>query len=195
CTSPARSSGRCAMGSRSRSTSPSPVRTSSWASAGWCAPRSTAAPSAAPASCLPRGGTASSLTRERSGPWWSGLGPCAARASDRSDNSRHETMARYIQRIALLGKERWIGWEIDGVGTEVAGLMLADELSPEELRTRGVKEFHPLDFETFLGMNPEAGKPAAALLDEDIDFRLDALQVGMERIRGRGESAVPRSVL
>ena len=103
-------------------------------------------------------------------------------------------MAKYIQRIALLGKERWIGWEIDGVGTEVAGLMLADGLSDAELRARGVKEFHPLDFETFLGMNPEAGKPAA-LLDQDIDFRLDALQVGMERIRSRGGTAVPRSVL
>ena len=104
-------------------------------------------------------------------------------------------MAKYIQRIALLGKERWIGWEIDGVGTEVAGLMLADELSPEELRARGIKEFHPLDFETFLGMNPDAGKPAAVLLDQDIDFRLDALQVGMDRIRSRGETDVPRSVL
>jgi hypothetical protein len=104
-------------------------------------------------------------------------------------------MARYIQRIALLGKERWIGWEIDGVGTEVPGLMLADELSEAELRARGVKEFQPLDFETFLGMNPEAGSSAAALLDQDIDFRLDALMVGMERIRTRGETAVPRSVL
>ena len=104
-------------------------------------------------------------------------------------------MAKYIQRIALLGKERWIGWEIDGVGTEVAGLILADELSPEELRARGVKEFHPLDFETFLGMNPEAGKPASALLDQDIDFRLDALQVGMERYRSTKKTDVPRAVL
>ena len=103
-------------------------------------------------------------------------------------------MTRYLQRIALLGKERWIGWEIDGVGTEVPGLTLADDFSDAELRARGVKEFQPLDFETFLGMNPEAGK-AATLLDQDIDFRLDALQVGMERIRGRGETAVPRSVL
>ena len=104
-------------------------------------------------------------------------------------------MARYIQRIALLGNERWIGWEIDGVGTEVPGLILADELSEAELRARGVKEFQPLDFETFLGMNPEAGSPAAALLDQDIDFRLDALMVGMERIRSRGGTAVPREVL
>jgi len=103
-------------------------------------------------------------------------------------------MARYIQRIALLGKERWIGWEIDGVGTEVPGLTLADDLSDADLRAHGVKEFQPLDFETFLGMNPEAGK-ADALLDQDIDFRLDALQVGMERIHGRGETDVPRSVL
>lgn len=103
-------------------------------------------------------------------------------------------MARYIQRIALLGKERWIGWEIDGVGTEVPGLTLADGFSEAELRARGVKEFQPLDFETFLGMNPEAGKDGA-LLDQDIDFRLDALQVGMERIRGRGETDIPRSVL
>lgn len=103
-------------------------------------------------------------------------------------------MARYIQRIALLGKERWIGWEIDGVGTEVPGLVLADELSDDELRARGVKEFQPLDFATFLGMNPEAGK-SETLLDQDIDFRLDALMVGMERIRSRGETDVPRSVL
>ena len=104
-------------------------------------------------------------------------------------------MARYLQRIALLGKERWVGWEIDGVGTEVPGLILADALSDEDLRARGVKEFQPLDFERFLRMNPEAGKPADVLLDQDIDFRLDALMVGMERIRGRGETAVPRSVL
>ena len=87
-------------------------------------------------------------------------------------------MARYIQRIALLGRERWIGWEIDGVGTEVPGLILADAISEAELRARGVKEFQPLDFETFLGMNPEAGR-AGALLDQDIDFRLDAAAGGV----------------
>ena len=75
-------------------------------------------------------------------------------------------MARYIQRIALLGKERWIGWEIDGVGTELPGLTLADRVSEEELRARGVKEFTPLSFEMFLGMNADAG-PAKQLLDQD----------------------------
>jgi len=104
-------------------------------------------------------------------------------------------MARYIQRISLLGKERWIGWEIDGVGTEVPGLILADEFSDDEIRCHGVKEFRPLSFEAFLGMNAEAGTTGTYLLDEDIEFRLDALQVGLERIRNRGESDVPRELL
>src|ERR1043165_6684961 len=99
-------------------------------------------------------------------------------------------MARYIQRIALLGNERWIGWGIDVVGTEVPGLILADELSEAELRARGVKEFQPLDFETFLGMNPEAGR-AGALLDQDIDFRLERLMGGMGRILSRAGTAGP----
>jgi hypothetical protein len=103
-------------------------------------------------------------------------------------------MARYIQRIALLGKERWIGWEIDGVGTELPGLTLADSLSDDELRAHGVKHFTPLSFEMFLGMNADAGPPKV-LLDQDIEFRLDALQVGMERIRGSGRRDVPRALL
>jgi hypothetical protein len=103
-------------------------------------------------------------------------------------------MARYIQRIALLGKERWIGWEIDGVGTELSGLTLADHFSEEELRAKGIKEFTPLSFEAFLGMNADSGG-AKHLLDQDIDFRLDALQVGMERIRGSGKREVPRALL
>jgi hypothetical protein len=103
-------------------------------------------------------------------------------------------MARYIQRISLLGKDRWIGWEIDGVGTEIAGLILADDLADEELARRGVKEFSPMAFETFLEMNP-ASAPSAILLDEDIEFRLDALQVGLDRLRARGDAAVPRALL
>ncbi len=101
-------------------------------------------------------------------------------------------MARYVQRIALLGKERWIGWEIDGVGTELPGLTLADHFSDEELRAKGILEFRPLPFETFLGMNAGGGA-AGPLVDEDVEFRLDALQVGMERIRGAGRSEVSRA--
>ena len=103
-------------------------------------------------------------------------------------------MARYIQRIALLGKERWIGWEIDGVGTELPGLTLADRFSEQELRAHGVTEFTPLAFETFLGMNADGGPPKQ-LHDQDIEFRLDALQVGMERIRSAGKREVPRALL
>src|SRR5436190_24396354 len=103
-------------------------------------------------------------------------------------------MARYIQRIALLGKERWIGWEIDGVGTELPGLTLADRVSEEELRARGVKEFMPLSFEMFLAMNADAGPPKT-MHDEDIEYRLDALQVGIERIRGDGSRDVTRALL
>jgi hypothetical protein len=105
-------------------------------------------------------------------------------------------MARYIQRIALLGKERWIGWEIDGVGTEIPGLLLADGMSEDELRARGIKEFRPMPFESFLGMGAVATSPAGSeLLEQDIDYRLDALLVGMERIRSRGLTDVPRALL
>ena len=105
-------------------------------------------------------------------------------------------MARYVQRIALLGKERWIGWEVDGIGSETPGLTLADALTDDELRARGIKEFHQLTFESFLEFGSAAGSAATPeLLDEDIAFRLDALQVGMERFRSQGVSAVPRTFL
>ena len=103
-------------------------------------------------------------------------------------------MARYIQRIALLGKERWIGWEIDGVGTEIPGLVLADDLPEETLRARGIKEFRPMPFESFLGLGA-AIRRETDLLDEDIEYRLDALLVSMERIRSRGVTNVSRSLL
>ena len=117
-------------------------------------------------------------------------------ADHKAGRSELKEMARYIQRITLLGRQRWIGWEIDGVGTEIPGLILADDLPEEDLRSRGVKEFRPLPFETFLEMNPQAPQSVdESLLDEDVEFRLDALQVGIERLRSRGEKAVPRALL
>ena len=105
-------------------------------------------------------------------------------------------MARYLQRIRLLGKERWIGWEVDGVGTEVPGLTLADDLSEEEILARGVKEFHAMPFESFLGLGAvTTSAPSSELHDQDIEYRLDALMVGMERIRASGVTAVPRAIL
>lgn len=105
-------------------------------------------------------------------------------------------MARYIQRIALLGKERWIGWEIDGVGTEIPGLTLADDMQDEDLHARGVKEFRPMPFESFLGLGAAMtpGGPGE-LLDQDIEYRLDALLVGMERIRSQGSTTISRALL
>jgi hypothetical protein len=105
-------------------------------------------------------------------------------------------MARYIQRITLLGRQKWIGWEIDGVGTEIPGLILADDLPEEDLLSRGIKEFKNLPFESFLEMNPQSQQPAdGSLLDEDVEFRLDALQVSIDRLRSRGEEAVPKALL
>jgi hypothetical protein len=105
-------------------------------------------------------------------------------------------MARYIQRIALLGKERWIGWEIDGVGTEIPGLTLADHMSDDDLRARGVKEFRAMPFENFLGLGAAMtpGRPGE-LLDQDIEYRLDALLVSMERIRSQGHTDISLALL
>jgi hypothetical protein len=103
-------------------------------------------------------------------------------------------MTRYVQKLALLGREKWIGWEIDGVGTEVPGLVLVDNMSDEELRSHGVKEFSPMPFESFLGLGA-ALTPGTTLLEEDIEFRLDALQVGMDRSRSRGITIIPRQLL
>jgi len=103
-------------------------------------------------------------------------------------------MARYIQRLALLGKERWIGWEIDGIGTEVPGLVLADEIPEEELCERGIREFTPMPFESFIGLG-SAFANAGSLLEQDIEFRLDALQVSLDRGRACGVTSIPRNVL
>jgi hypothetical protein len=105
-------------------------------------------------------------------------------------------MAKYLQKIALLGKVRWIGWEIDGVGTEIPGLTLAEDLSDEEILARGVKEFRPMPFESFLGLGAAVSSGSSAdLLDEDLEYRLDALLVGMERIRSRGTTEVSKALL
>lgn len=105
-------------------------------------------------------------------------------------------MARYIQKLSLLGRERWIGWEIDGIGTEVPGLVLAEDLSEEDLRAHGVMDFSPMPFESFLGLGAALTAGAkGSMLEEDIEFRLDALQVGMDRSRSRGLTIIPRHML
>ena len=108
-------------------------------------------------------------------------------------------MARYIQKISLgMGRERWVGWEIDGVGTEISGLVLADQFTDEELAAKGVRRFIPMAFDDFLRLGAvtsaqeQDDKP---LDDQDLEFRLDALLVGMERLRSRGSLDIGRDVL
>jgi hypothetical protein len=54
-------------------------------------------------------------------------------------------MSRYLQKISLRPyseSEVWTGWELEGRSGEIEGLVLADGLSPEELRKKyGVEEF------------------------------------------------------
>ena len=54
-------------------------------------------------------------------------------------------MSRYLQKISLRpysDAEIWTGWELPGRSGEVEGLVLADHLTPEEVRRMyGVEEF------------------------------------------------------
>ena len=53
-------------------------------------------------------------------------------------------MSRYLQKISLKpysDAEIWTGWELEGRTGEVEGLILADEMSEEELKKLGVTEF------------------------------------------------------
>lgn len=56
-------------------------------------------------------------------------------------------MSRYIQKISLRpysDTEIWTGWELEGRSGEIEGLILADEMSEEELRELGVSEFQKI---------------------------------------------------
>jgi hypothetical protein len=56
-------------------------------------------------------------------------------------------MARYIQKISLRpysDTEVWTGWELEGRDGEVEGLILAENMSPEELAALGVTEFQKI---------------------------------------------------
>ena len=53
-------------------------------------------------------------------------------------------MSRYLQKISLKpysDTDIWTGWELEGRTGEVEGLILADDMSDEELRKLGVTEF------------------------------------------------------
>ena len=54
-------------------------------------------------------------------------------------------MSRYLQKISLRpysDTEIWTGWELQGRSGEIEGLVLADKMTPEEIRRKyGVEEF------------------------------------------------------
>lgn len=105
-------------------------------------------------------------------------------------------MTRYVQKILLGGKERWFGWEVDGVGTEVAGLVLAEGISEEELRAKGVRKFVPMSFDDFIGLGAMTSNVKdASLDDQDLDYRFDALQVAIDRFHAQGYHDVPKLFL
>lgn len=59
-------------------------------------------------------------------------------------------MARYLQKISLrpyTETEIWTGWELEGRTGEIEGLILADNLSPDELARYGVVEFQKIPAE------------------------------------------------
>ena len=56
-------------------------------------------------------------------------------------------MARYIQKISLRpysDTEIWAGWELEGRSGEVEGLILAENMSAEDLAKLGVTDFQKI---------------------------------------------------
>jgi len=59
-------------------------------------------------------------------------------------------MSRYLQKISLKPfseSEIYSGWELEGRTGEVDGLILADDMSDEELARLGVTEFQKIPAE------------------------------------------------
>lgn len=59
-------------------------------------------------------------------------------------------MARYLQKISLRPyseSEVWTGWDLEGEAGEIEGLILADNLSSEEIARFGVRDFQKIPAE------------------------------------------------
>lgn len=60
-------------------------------------------------------------------------------------------MSRYLQKISLKpysDAEIWTGWELENRTGEIEGLILADDLTPDELVSKyGVTEFQKIPAE------------------------------------------------
>jgi len=62
-----------------------------------------------------------------------------------------KNVSRYLQRISLRpysDSEIWTGWELEGRTGEIDGLVLADDMTADELASYGVTEFQriPVDY-------------------------------------------------
>ena len=57
-------------------------------------------------------------------------------------------MSRYLQKISLRpysDAEIWTGWELEGRSGEIEGLLLADDISSDDLAAKyGVTEFQKI---------------------------------------------------
>ena len=56
-------------------------------------------------------------------------------------------MARYLQKISLRpysDAEIWTGWDLEDRSGEIEGLVLVDNLTPEQLASYGVIEFQKI---------------------------------------------------
>ncbi|HUP48447.1 MAG TPA: hypothetical protein VNA04_06630 [Thermoanaerobaculia bacterium] len=56
-------------------------------------------------------------------------------------------MSRYLQKISLRPydeTEIWVGWDLEERSGELEGLILADDLTAEDLARYGVIEFHKI---------------------------------------------------
>jgi hypothetical protein len=112
------------------------------------------------------------------------------------EDCNRKSVARYIQKIDAGGRERWLGWEIDGIGTEIPGLVLIDGIPEEELQRRGVRRFFPMSFDDFVGLGSATARSHPDWLDQqDLSYRFDALSVALERFFASGRTDIPRAFL
>jgi hypothetical protein len=67
-------------------------------------------------------------------------------------------MSRYLQKISLRpysDSEIWAGWELEGRDGEIEGLILADDMSDDEVAGLGVTEFQKIPREYLADILPK----------------------------------------
>ena len=67
-------------------------------------------------------------------------------------------MSPYLQKISLRPyseSEIWTGWELEGRDGEIEGLVLADDMTDEEIAAHGVTEFQKIPKEYLADILPK----------------------------------------